>query len=502
MSLEPVFPPRPLHWPPIVSAIQAIVPPDQDVYLVGGAVRDAVLQRELHDIDLATSSDGRPLAKRIANHFDGAYYSLDAERGVGRALINWEGQQLTVDVAQFRGPDLHTDLQKRDFTLNAMAVSMSGDLQAIIDPLGSLADLAARQLRQCNPDSVASDPVRALRAIRTSITHTLRITPTTQQAIRTSGPRLAYIAPERVRDEFFTILSGPHPAKALRTMQHVDLLACVLPETSAMLGLSQSQPHQFDVWRHTLAVVEHLDSLQLVVAPRGDDNLTASVQGAAIAVALSGIRKEIQVHIDHQWPNARPHRGLMLLAALLHDAGKPQTRTVDGEGHIHFRRHEQIGADLAETRGSALRLSNDEVDRLTTIIRHHMRPLWLHTGGQLTPRAIYRFWRDTGPAGVDVCLLSIADYLGTYGTHLKQDDWLAFLEHQQTLLERYFLHHTTAVAPPPLLSGRDLIQAFGLQPGPMIGTLLERISEAQVDGEITTRKEALELAQRFLESSS
>ncbi|RPI99650.1 MAG: hypothetical protein EHM39_06135, partial [Chloroflexi bacterium] len=117
MSLDPVLPPRPLTWHPALHAIQTVLKGEQGVYIVGGAVRDAVLQRPLHDIDLASEGDGRPIARKIANAFGGAYYPLDRERGVGRAIINWEGDPLTIDAAQFRGPDLLADLQKRDFTL-------------------------------------------------------------------------------------------------------------------------------------------------------------------------------------------------------------------------------------------------------------------------------------------------------------------------------------------------------------------------------------------------
>ncbi|MCD4686371.1 MAG: hypothetical protein K8S97_10585, partial [Anaerolineae bacterium] len=326
---NPMTPRRPLHWHPSIDVLRAAIPPDETAYLVGGAVRDAYLHRLLHDIDLATPGDGRPLARHIANTFKGAYYSLDRERGVGRALIPWETQQLTIDVAQFRGPNLLTDLQLRDFTLNAMAVDLTGDLQAVIDPLGGLNDLDAKRLRQCSPDAIANDPIRALRAVRASVTFKLMIEAHTRESIRTHAETLTTTSPERIRDEFFQILNGARPASALVALHHLGLLAQIVPATRAMPGVTQSPPHQFDVWEHTLKTVAQLDVVLHLIAPHRSHDLTMNIQAGAVATAFNPLRDALREHLTHQWPNKRSHRALLILAALLHDSGKPLTRNVD-----------------------------------------------------------------------------------------------------------------------------------------------------------------------------
>jgi poly(A) polymerase len=502
VSLVPVSPRRPLVWPACIEAIRDALSSEQAVYLVGGAVRDAVLHRPLHDIDLASPEDGRPLARRIANTFGGAYYPLDHERGVGRALIDWDGEQLTVDVAQFRGPDLLIDLQKRDFTLNAMAVPLNSDLFRVIDPLGGLDDIDARRLRQCSPDSIPDDPVRALRAVRTSVTHGLTIEPITRQSIKAHADRLAAVSAERVRDELFQILDSPRPATALTALHQLGILKVIIPEAAALQDVMQGSPHQFDVWRHTLSTVEHLNHILRVFAPQHNPDLTANIQLGAISVALHSLRPALRDHIAHQWPNGRTHHALLVLAALLHDAGKPAARTVDSDGRIRFLRHEQIGGEIAQARALALRLSNEEIERLTAVVLHHMRPHLLYSSGTLTTHAVYRFWRDTGSAGVDICLLAMADYLGTYGSTLDSRAWTSYLEMIQTLLESYYHRHSPAAAPPPLLSGQILLDRFELTPGPQIGVLLEHLREAQAVGDVSTTEEALAWVQRFLEQSS
>jgi poly(A) polymerase len=502
VSLTPVSPRRPLIWPACIESIRAALADEPDVFIVGGAVRDAYLHRPLHDIDLASRDDGRPLARRIANVFGGAYYPLDQDRGVGRALIDWEGARLTVDVAQFRGPDLLTDLQKRDFTLNAMAVRLTSDLAQVIDPVGGLSDLGAKRLRQCSPDAIPSDPVRMLRAVRASITHGLVIEPATRSNIRTYADRLAAVSAERIRDELFQILENKRPSAALAALYHLGIIEHIVPEAAALSGVAQGPPHQFDVWQHTLRTIEHLDHILRIIAPQRDPDLTANVQSGMAVFVLGSLRKPLQEHMAHKWPNDRSHRALLILTALLHDAGKPATRTVDASGRIRFLHHEQTGAQLANDRAVTLRLSNEETERLTTVVRHHMRPHWLHDNDTLTARAIYRFWRDTGQAGVDICLLAMADYLGTYGATLDSRAWIAYLETIQTLLDRYYLHHDTAVAPPPLITGQTLLDRFNMKPGPRIGELLEQLQEAQATGEVSTREEALDWVQRFLEQPS
>ncbi len=503
MSLSPVTPHRPLMWHTSVDAIReaarAMTSSDQEVYIVGGAVRDAVLHLLPHDLDLATPGDGCPLARHLANSFDGAFYPLDRERGVGRALIPWDDFQLKIDVAQFRGPDLLSDLQNRDFTLNAMAVRLAGDLQAVIDPLGGLADIQAKLLRQCSPDSIPSDPVRLLRAVRTCVAYRLRIEPETHRVLKAVAPRLADVSAERTRDELFQILGGERPTAALRVLHQLGLIDPILPEVEALHGISQGPPHQFDAWRHTLQTVEHLDTILHIIAPTRTGDFTTTAQKGLIAFALDRFRPMLQTHLEHTWPNERPHRALLMLAALLHDIGKPAARSIGSDGRIRFLQHERIGETLATARADELRLSNDEITRVAAIIRHHMRPHWLHANRPLTPRAIYHFWRDTGPAGVDICLLALADYLATVGTTLDPQHWREYLLTIETLLDRYYLHYNTAVSPTPLITGQDLLDVFGLEPGPPIGALLEQVKEAQIAGEITTQQEALDWVRRFLE---
>ncbi len=489
--------PHLLQWPALVEALQPILAANADpVYLVGGAVRDAYLRRPVHDLDFATARDGRPVAQLIANRLTGAYYPLDAARGVGRAIVEYQGDRFTIDVAQFRGDSLAADLEARDFTMNAMAVDMAGDLQRIIDPLGGMADLNQKCLRRCTLASISTDPVRALRAIRQGVALNLTLELQTRADLRQYGPQIVNSSVERVRDEFVTMLGGPRPHVALRALDSLGLLSLVVPEVEAVRGVTQSAPHVHDVWEHTLRVVERLDGVLITISPARTDESAADSAYGMIVYLLDRFRHQLQDHLAAPLPNGRTVKSLLVLAALLHDSGKPVTRSVAPDGRIHFYQHEVAGADMALERGTALRLSNEEITRLAEIVRQHMRPMNLAMSGstEVSRRAIYRFWKATGPVGVDVCILSLADYLGMVGVTLVLQDWIARLQIVGALLDGYYNRQDTVVAPPPLVNGRDLMDALSLRPGPEVGRLLAAISEAQATGEVSTAEEALEFA--------
>jgi hypothetical protein len=244
-----------------------------------------------------------------------------------------------------------------------------------------------------------------------------------------------------------------------------------------------------------------LEGVLNVLALQHDQDSAASLAMGLVSVRLGRYRQQIASHMNEELNPNRPFRPLLFLSALYHDTGKPATRQVDDHRHIRFFDHERVSAELVNRRARELRLSVQECDRLKKIVENHMRPFLLAQTGQLpTRRAVYRFFRDCGSAGVDVCLLSLADTLATYEAALPQEVWDRHLEVVRTLLEAWWEHPTEYVAPPALIGGHDLIEAFRLTPGPQIGKILEAVREAQASGQVNTRDEALALAAALLEA--
>jgi poly(A) polymerase len=490
---------------PILSQIAAALPVHVDIYLVGGAVRDALLGRESHDLDFSLAGDTLKIARLLANELGGAYFTLDQERQYGRIVLDVAGQvsgtrRIKLDFTTFQGGTLENDLHSRDFTLNAMALDVRQP-HKLIDPLGGAGDLVAKRLRVCSKNSLLNDPVRILRAVRQALDFNLKILPETTRLMREAASELEKISPERLRDELFRLLDGHHPNIGIEILDRVGALEWVLPEIVLLKGVEQSSPHIFDVWRHTLDVVNQLDILLNTLAINYDPQVSSNLMIGLVSLRLGRYRQNLAEHLHHSLNPERSLRALISLAGLYHDSGKPSSRKADDQGRFRFFEHDQLSEVMVSKRTQALHLSNLEIERCSTIVRHHMRPMLLSQLDEMpTRRAVYRFFRDTGPAGVDICLLSLADMLATYGPTLKQEAWAHQLDVVRFLLEAWWEHPHEYIAPTSLLNGRDLMNELHLQPGPQVGQLLEAIREAQAIGQVNTRTEALVFVHKFMEN--
>ncbi|MEO1288592.1 MAG: hypothetical protein AAFV93_12555 [Chloroflexota bacterium] len=250
---------RNLLWSDIILDIQDVLLTlnfTEPLYIVGGAVRDAFLHLPIKDIDIAVPSKSIQSARKIANAFEGDIYVMDDERGVARVLIETTEGQLTIDVAAFRGDNLEQDILGRDFTINAMAVDLLGDLQLLIDPLNGEADATQKVIRRCTPASIKDDPIRALRAVRQSTQLKLRIEPETIKDVRQYGNNLLNTSPERVRDELFKILGLKRAPVALKVLDALGFLQLIIPELEALKDKTLPSPHVFDAWKQAIESVE------------------------------------------------------------------------------------------------------------------------------------------------------------------------------------------------------------------------------------------------------
>jgi putative nucleotidyltransferase with HDIG domain len=217
---------------------------------------------------------------------------------------------------------------------------------------------------------------------------------------------------------------------------------------------------------------------------------------ADLARVIGQFAEDLRAHLAVLVSGGRDREMLLKLAALLHDIGKPRTRSLDDDGCIHFYNHEPVGARMAVARLRKLRFSRAAVQRVGVTVRGHLRPAHLARGEKLTRRAIYRYFRDAGDAGVDTLLLSLADHLATWGPNLREERWMRRLEVAELLLHHYFERRAETLAPELPVDGHDLMRELDLEPGPEIGLLLDAIREAVAAGEIATREEALRLAEQ------
>jgi tRNA nucleotidyltransferase/poly(A) polymerase len=488
-----------LTFSDILDRIAAALPADIPVYLVGGAVRDAMLGKSGHDLDFVLPGDVLKQARRVANKLGAAFFPLDEERDAARLiLVDQSGLRKTLDFAAYRGPDLESDLRGRDFTINAMAVDLRSG-QTLYDPLGGASDLRDKILRACSPSALADDPIRILRAIRFAAALDFHILPDTRSLMRQSVGGLSKTSPERLRDELFRIFSGPQPSTSIHALEILGAHPYTLPELVELKGVEQSSPHIYDVWEHTLGVMRQLENVLQALHKDYDPESAVNMSMGLLVMRLGRYRGQLETHFQTSLNPERTLRALLFFAALYHDIAKPRTRQVEKGGRIRFLRHDLIGEEIVAKRARKLRLSNSETARLRTIVRHHLRPILLtQSQSSLTRRAIYRFFRDTGPAGVDVCLLSLADVLATRGSTISVEDWTRQLDVVRGLLEAWWENPQESVTPPDIVNGSELMAHLQIKPGPLVGRLLDVIKENQATGKIQSKAQALSLAKDLL----
>jgi poly(A) polymerase len=511
---EILFMPVSFVLPPLIKRIMDVIPENQEIYLVGGAVRDLLLSRVSPDLDFAVPSAGISLAQKIASVLDADFMPLDDERDIGRVIVTEDdGSRIFLDFAVYRnarsttslGNNLEQDLRARDFTMNAIAFNLRDN--TIHDPLEGGSDLRAKIIRVCSPTAFSDDPVRILRAVRQAADLGFKIEKNTRELMKRNVGQLEMISPERLRDEVFKILKGPRPDTSMRALEMLGVLPHLMPELAAMKGVEQSEPHIYDVWTHTLSVLDYLDRILSALRVGYDAEKTNDMFTGLLTLRLGRYREQIAGHIARPLNVDRSMRSLLFFAALYHDVSKPETMTVEESGRIRFFDHDIKGAEVAVARSRTFNLSNDELERLRTIIRNHMRIHFFAdrvVGEKQMPsrRAIYRFFRDCGEAGIDLILLGLADVRATHVHALTVETWNAYLDVARILLENYWERPEEIIAPPRLLDGNELMKELNLKPGPIVGRLLELIRENQAAGNVNNREQALDFAREELRKAA
>lgn len=455
------------------------------LYVVGGTVRDVLLGKSVEDLDFAASGNAFAFARGFASLINAAFVPLDEEHDTARVVLRRDGH--CMDFSGIRGTDIIADMLARDFTINAMAVDISQILKSqeaeIIDPLGGIEDLNNKIIRLASPQSIKDDPIRILRAYRFAAVLSYRLHNSTAAMIRDSVSLLDSISVERIRDELFKILAVPKSVCYLEAMDEADLLERIFPEIIPTKGMEQNEYHHLDVWGHSILTLDFLEQDML-------------------PVSLKLHTSEIDRYLQYEPVKGRPRRSLLKMAALLHDIGKPATRTIDRDGRIRFFDHNKEGAEIIYNTGERLKLATRETEFLSNIIKDHMYPLglcvFLRKPGTTKEknRTIRRFIQRTEADWLAILLISFADLRATQGPWRKASDLEELSIIAGEIADTYFQEISSPVQ--RLVTGNDLMSEFKLPASPDIGRLLKQVEEAQMDGKIRTREEAIEMVRNIL----
>ena len=461
---------------PLVGLARRALGEQAEVWIAGGAVRDAALGREVTDLDLAVGGDPRQVAKRIAAAGEGHAFELSAEFATWRAVARDHTWQ--VDATALRGATIEDDLAARDFTIGAVAVPLAGGDP--IDPFGGVADLERRLLRVVSQGSFRADPLRLLRAARLATDLGLTVAPDTAALARAEASIAADPAGERQLAELRRLLGAPDPLRGLALLDELGLTPVVLPEVEALRGVEQGPNHHLDVHGHTLAVLERTleveGDLERFAGERADD---------ARALLAEPLADEMT-------------RGTALrFGALFHDIAKPATRE-ERDGFVTFVGHDSVGAEVIGGICRRLCASARLTRHLQALTMHHLRLGFMVHQAPLPPRRVHEYLRATQPVAADVTLLTVADRLSARGggPFATEEAIAAHLDLAREMLAAALDWHRDG-PPEPLVRGDELAAELEIVPGPELGDLLTELEAAQYAGEIDSREGAIELARRL-----
>ena len=459
------------------------------VWVVGGALRDALTgeQVDLFDIDIAVAN-AASWARRGGDSLGAPAVKISAHFDIWRIPLP-DGQ---IDVWDLPDDDIERDLRRRDFTINAMALPLEdfrrGDLtESLLDPFGGRRDIDRRVLRLVSDEALRDDSLRMLRAVRLEAEQGWRPDAELRLAMKRDAALIDNSAAERQWEELQRILLSDRLPWALRRLEQSGLLDRILPELAVGRGVDQRPVHRRDVFWHQIDAVRWITRLTSPAAPRG---MRASAIWREVdpLLQVSGIRAGLD-----EW------RLPLRLATLLHDIGKPETRTVDADGSTHFFGHSEVGAEMARSRLTQLRVPAKTVRQVELLIEQHLRPGQVNSPGKPpTVRALHRFHTALGDAAIPLCWLFLADSLATAGADALLPRWRGYAAHVARILA---WQPKRAVQTGGILDGNAIMEATGIPPGPLVGEIRAKIDEAAAIGEIAGVDEARELAIRLASDS-
>ncbi len=419
-----------------------------ELALVGGPVRDAMLGRPHNDLDFATSA--RPEeTERLLGAWGDAMWDMGRDFGtIGSRKGPWHVEVTTYRSESYDptsrkpavdfGDSLEGDLGRRDFTVNAMAVSLPG--RDFVDPYGGVVDLATRVLRTPGrpEDSFSDDPLRMMRAARFAAQLAFTVDPAVVAAMTAMAERISIISAERVRDELAKLVLAPYPRLGLTLLVETGLADRVLPELPA-LKLERDEHHRHkDVYEHTLTVLEQ--SIDLEDRLGGPDLVSR-------------------------------------LAALMHDVGKPRTRKFVAGGQVTFHHHDVVGAKMTRKRLQALRVPGDVVDDVAKLVELHLR-FHGYGDGEWTDSAVRRYVRDAGHLLARLHVLTRADC--TTRNRRKADRLRRTYDELEARIARLSEEEELAAIRPDL-DGTQIMEILGIPPGPTVGAAYRFLLDLRLD---------------------
>lgn len=458
----------------INEKLLALCPEGVKLYLVGGYVRDALLNRECFDRDyVVVGQSAEDFAKKVADAFKAHFVMLDKEHDIARVVM--PDKKNTLDFAACVGKDINTDLANRDYTINAVASPVERDNYVMIDPFHGQKDISDGIIRAISEENLVNDPLRLLRAFRHAAQFGFAIEKETLELIKKHHKLINNVAFERINAELIKLFEADNTAENLVLMKETEILFEIFPDLTPQKDIPPNLHHHLCLIDHSIEVVKQLE------------------------IELKKFPEWAKSHISREFATNIRIISLLKIASLLHDTGKPATWTIDETGRHRFIKHDEVGAEQVVELLKRIKFSKNAINYITTLIRNHLYPSQLIREGLdvISDKAIMRFFRKINDKTPDLLLLALCDRLSARGPEITEETVEKNIKGTYTLLEKYETAEQEVKTVPKLVSGRDVMELLGIPRSPKVGEVLFALKEAQISGDINTRDEALEFIKNF-----
>ncbi|MBP7733156.1 MAG: HD domain-containing protein [Caldisericia bacterium] len=427
-----------------------------EAMMVGGTIRDILLGRTPKDIDIATPNPAKLVADLVKAGY--THVLLDETRDIHRMVKD----DAHIDITPLNENHIN-DLLSRDFTINSIGLILRNN--DLLDPQGGVKDLSKGLVRALSQDRFIEDPLRLIRAFRIAADMNFTIDPVTLRFITKLSHLISKPSKERVRDEICWMMEADHSFQLVEELWRTGLLGKLFPEFAAVTSIIQNKPHALGLAEHLMWTYKYIEDIITEL----DDVLGQYADDArsVLSKVIASNRKTIII---------------VKLAALLHDIGKPATITYDEE--VHFIGHDKLGAEMIEKRMAEFKFSSAETKAVSMLVENHMRPHNLLKLDEVSPRAVYRFFRDLDNLAIPSLLIGIAD---AYATEMLP---LGSLENYHEFVRAMIDQSIKIGKPKPMLTGEEVMSILKIEPGPLVGQIIDAMLDGQATGEIKNKDQA------------
>ena len=445
---------------------------DNEIYLVGGAVRDFLSDNEIFDRDLiVTDEDAGVFARKVADFFGGVFIPLDEENKIYRVVLS--DKQNYLDITNPAGSSLVKDLTRRDLTINAVAINIrSGE---IVDLFGGIEDFQNRIIRGICDENFIDDPLRMLRIFRFHSVLGFDIDDSLVSVVRNNSELVLKPAKERVEYELMKLFNGLYVPQALLKMDESQVLELLFPFVRELKRVPPNAHHHLDLFNHSIETIRQLDILF--------ENSCDEVKNHLLKVDFGGFSR-----LAH-----------LRLACFMHDIGKFSTWTIEEDtGRHRFIKHEDTGSKMAEKFLKSMCFSNRQISYITYIIKNHMYPAAVVSSPELSEKVMMRYIRKSEDNAIDNILIAQADRLSARGPEVSDEMVKNNIEGLNNLLEYYLKIKDTLKPLPKLLDGNEVMKILNIKPSKRLGEIMEALHEAQISGDVLTKEDAVSFVKTIL----